>query len=231
MDLKALFDISYGLFVVSSMNDRKGNGQICNTVIQVTAEPPRIAIAIHKDNHTHSCISNSKVFSASILDQDTPMEFIGHFGFNSGRDMDKLADVNFRKGKTGCPVVLDHATSVIECRVFNQLDVGSHTIFAGDLVDSEALKSGKPLTYAYYHKVKKGTSPKNAPTFKLFDKPADDGKLPGSKIYKCDVCGFLYNPDEGDPDHGVKPGTPFEALPDDWVCPACGAAKENFKPV
>src|SRR4030042_146443 len=169
MDLKALQDITYGLFIVSSRSGTKFNGQICNTVMQVTAEPARFIIAIHKNNLTHEYIVKSGIFSASILEDSAPMDFIGLFGFKSGREVDKFADVGFKEGITGCPMVTDHTISTVECSVINKTDVGTHTIFAGELVDANVVKTGNPLTYAIYHQVKKGFSPKNAPTFKIFD--------------------------------------------------------------
>jgi len=233
IDLKALFDLSYGLYVVCSHSDEKLNGQIANTVFQVTAEPPRVAVSISKNNLTHQYISNSGVFSFSVLDVSTPMEFIGLFGFKSGRDVDKLSQVRYEKGITGCPCVTDNALSMVETKVIGQLDAGSHTIFVGEVVSARILQGGNPLTYADYHRVKKGKAPKNAPTYRdgveeKEERPEAAGT--GRKKYICDGCGYVYDPAQGDPEHGVTAGTAFEDIPDDWVCPVCGVGKDQFSP-
>lgn len=157
--------ISYGLYIVTSHLNGKRNGQIVNTVLQVTSEPPRVAVIINKNNLTHEFISKSRFFAASVLDTSTPMTFIGLFGFKSGRTEDKLAKVQFIQGSTGVPLVTEHCLSVLEARVIDEVDVGTHTLFIGDVVAAEVLRSGEPLTYAYYHTHLKGKSPKTAPTY------------------------------------------------------------------
>jgi flavin reductase (DIM6/NTAB) family NADH-FMN oxidoreductase RutF/rubredoxin len=226
----ALRDISYGLYVVTSHLGDKLNGQIANTVFQVSSEPTRIAISINKQNLTHEYISKSGVFAVSVLDEPTPMTFIGLFGFKSGRDVDKLSQVSFKKGLTGSPIVTENALSFLEAKVIGQADAGTHTIFVADVVAGDVLKSGTPLTYARYHE-KKGKAPKTAPTYIEPEKPKEPrGEEKKVKKYVCDVCGYVYDPAVGDPDNGVAAGTAFEALPDDWVCPVCGAGKEDFSP-
>jgi ferric-chelate reductase [NAD(P)H] len=165
MNTKALYNLSYGLYVVASEKQGKLNAQIANTVIQVTSEPPAIAVCINKQNLTHEFITESKVFTASILSQDTPLSFIGHFGFKSGREVDKLKDVNYKLGEAKAPIVLDHSVAYLEAKVINQVDVGTHTIFIGEVVGADVLGEGEPMTYAYYHQVKRGTTPKAAPSY------------------------------------------------------------------
>jgi flavin reductase (DIM6/NTAB) family NADH-FMN oxidoreductase RutF/rubredoxin len=227
MNLKALYNLSYGLYIVSSRKGDRFNAQIANTVVQVTSEPPTISVCINKQNLTHEFIAESKVLTASMLSQDTPLSFIGHFGFKSGREIDKFKDVNYRLGETKAPIVLDHSLAYLEARVINQVDVGTHTIFIGELVGADVLKEGQPMTYAYYHQVKRGTTPKTAPSY------IEERKEVASKMakYKCSVCGYIYDPDVGDPDGDIKPGTPFEDIPDTWVCPVCGASKGQFEKV
>ena len=225
MNLKALYKLSYGLYVVSSRKGDKLNGQIANTVFQITSEPPTIAVSINKNNLTHEFIKDSRVFTASILSQDTPLPFIGHFGFKSGREIDKLEGINYKIGETQAPVVIDNALAYLEARVIQEVDVGTHTIFIGELVGADVIREGETMTYAYYHQVKRGTTPKTAPSY------IEDKKEVTPKIakYKCKVCGYIYDPELGDPDGGIKPGTPFEKIPDTWVCPVCGAAKSEFE--
>lgn len=165
MDPEILHKISYGLYVVCSKNGKKINGQIVNTLFQITAEPPKIAISINKENLTHEYIEKSSSFTASILSQDTPMNFIGTFGFKSGRDIDKFADINFEIGKLGLPIILDNTLACIEAKVIDKIDVDTHTLFIGKVVDGKILNDDKPLTYEYYHKIKGGYSPKTAPTY------------------------------------------------------------------
>ncbi|RKX48464.1 MAG: flavin reductase [Thermotoga sp.] len=163
MNLTALFKVNYGVYIVSSKNGDKLNGQIGNTVFQVTAEPPQIAISINKDNLTHEFIEKEGVFSVSILSKETPLQFIGRFGFRTGRDFDKFEGVKYKLGVTGAPIVLENTVAYVECRVVKKLDVGTHTIFVGEVVDADIVSSDEPMTYSYYHEVKRGTTPKNAP--------------------------------------------------------------------
>jgi len=225
MDHRALHKIGYGLYVVGSRKGDRLNGQIANTVFQITSEPPTIAVSINKNNLSHEFIKESKVFTVSVLSQDTPLSFIGHFGFKSGRDMDKLEGINYKTGETQTPVVTDNTLAYLEARVIQEIDAGTHTIFIGELAEAEVLKEGEPMTYAYYHQVKRGTTPKTAPSYIEEKKEA----TPKMAKYKCTVCGYIYDPELGDPDNGVAPGTPFEELPDDWVCPVCGVGKSEFE--
>lgn len=165
LDRRALKDLSYGLYLVTSRDGERLNGQVVNTVIQVTSEPTRVAVIINKKNLTHEFIIKSGVFGVSVLEEDTPMTFLGPFGFRSGRDIDKLAQLTYKRGVTGCPLVTEHALSLLEAGVIQTIDLGSHTIFIGNTLFAEVLKEGRPLTYRYYHEVLKGKSPPAAPTF------------------------------------------------------------------
>lgn len=216
------------------------NGQIANTVFQVTAESPRIAVAINKENFTHGLIEKSRMFAVSVLDVSTPMPFIGRFGFRTGADFDKLTGVEQFEGTTGCPCVTENAVSVFEAKVFAELDAGTHTVFVADVVSGKVLSDAEPLTYALYHAMK-GRAPEKAPTYRGPEAEEPEEKKPdrapgGEKggtmqKYECNVCGYVYDPAEGDPDGGIQPGVAFEDLPDDWVCPVCGASKEEFSPL
>jgi flavin reductase (DIM6/NTAB) family NADH-FMN oxidoreductase RutF/rubredoxin len=227
MNLKAVQKICYGLYIISSKKDNRINGQIANTVFQITSDPPTMAVSINKQNLTGEYIAESKVFSVSILSKEAPMALIGGFGFKSGRDINKFEDVKYKEGTTGAPVVTDYTVGYLDCEVIGTTDVGTHNIFIGKVVDCDTFSDlVEPMTYAYYHEIKGGKSPKTAPTYVKEEesraKPAVSGK------YRCKVCGYLYDAEKGDPDAGITPGTPFEALPDDWVCPLCGAPKSEF---
>lgn len=166
MNIESFFKISYGLYVVSSVVGSKRNGYISNTVFQVTAEPAQMAIACSKNNFTAEMISNSKIFSISVLKKETRNEIIGAFGYRSGKDMDKFGKFKHITGKTGVPILLDDTLAWFECELTQTLDVGSHVLFIGTVTDCDLIDGqGEPLTYAYYRDVKKGKAPKNAPTY------------------------------------------------------------------
>ncbi len=231
MNPKALHKISYGMYVVSSKNDGKFNGQIANTVIQTTSEPPMIAVCLNKQNLTHEFVQASRVFTVSVLSQETPMEFIGRFGFKSGREIDKFEGVKVKMGVTGVPIALDHALAYLEAEVVDSADAVTHTLFIAKVLDAEILdENAEPMTYAFYHQVKRGKAPKTAPTY-IKEEPKKEETEPQAAKYECTVCGYIYDPKVGDPDSGIKPGTPFEDLPDDWVCPVCGAGKDQFRKI
>jgi len=212
------------MYVIGSKMGERLNGQIANTVFQITSEPPTVAVSINKNNLTHEFIKASRVFTASVLHQDTPLSFIGHFGFKSGRDTDKFEGINYQTGETKAPIVLENVVAYLEAKVVQEVDVGTHTIFIGELVGADVIKEGEPMTYAYYHQVKRGTTPKTAPSYIEEKKEA-----PKMAKYKCTVCNYVYDPELGDPDGGIEPGTPFEEIPDSWVCPVCGAGKNDFE--
>lgn len=236
MNNELFFDVlkncSYGLYILTSRSGEKMNGLIVNTVTQVTAEPPRIVVSINKQSLTHEYMVDSGVFGVTILDEDAPLTLIGRFGFKSGREVDKLSQTAHKTGATGVALVTENAVAVLEARIFASIDAGTHTVFAAEVVSGEVLSEDKPLTYAHYHEVKKGKTSKFAPGYRP---PAEEKKetkeqrsTATMKKYVCDVCGYVYDPAQGDTDSGITPGTPFEALPDDWVCPVCGAGKSDF---
>ncbi len=165
MNPKTLHKVTYGIYIVCSRQDDKFNGQIANTVFQITSDPPTIAISINKQNLTHQFIQDSKVFTVSILSKETPLKFIGNFGFKSGRDVDKFQEVKNQIGKTGAPVVMENTLGYLELEVIESLDVGTHTIFIGKVIEGEIINEDEPMTYAYYLEVKRGASPKTAPTY------------------------------------------------------------------
>lgn len=165
MDENVLLKIGYGFYIVGSKYGERINGQIANTVFQITAEPPRMSVCISRENLTYKYISKSKVFSVSILSISTDMKLIGKFGFRSGRDIDKFEDTKYNIGITGAPIIREDTVGYLEIEVEKNMDIGSHTLFVGKIVASENLNDGEPMTYAYYHIVKNGKTPKNAPTY------------------------------------------------------------------
>ncbi len=227
MDSKCFYKLSYGVYIACSKKESKFNGQIVNTCFQVTSDPPQIAMSINKKNLTHEYIMESRVAALSILTEKAPMKIIGTFGFKSGRDIDKFEGINYKIGKLGVPIVLDYTTGFFELEIVRDIDVGSHTLFIGRVVDAKVCSEDEPMTYSFYHNVKKGLSPKNAPTYIKKEENKKEGKM---QKYICDVCGYIYDPAQGDPDSNIVPGTAFEDIPKDWVCPVCGAGKDSFSP-
>lgn len=227
MNPRALHKLSYGLYIVTSKMADKLNGQIANTAFQITSEPPTVAVSINQKNLTWEYIKDSRVFAISVICQDAPLSFIGDFGFKSGRDVDKLSGINYKLAQTGAPIILDNTTSYLEAKVTKEMDAGTHTIFVGEIVDGDVFNEKPRMTYDYYHEVKRGTTPKTAPSY-VEEKQKEVTEMSN---YECSVCGWIYDPEIGDPDNGVAPGTPFESIPDDWQCPVCGASKDEFEKV
>ncbi len=231
MDKKTFQKLSYGVYIVCSKNAEKTNGQIANSLFQVTSEPHTVAVSINKQNLTHEYITKSKVFTVSILDKYAPLVLIGTFGFKSGRDIDKFKNITYKLGKTQAPIVLENTLGYLEANVLNTIDVGTHTIFVGKITNAELLTQEQAMTYEYYHEVKGGYSPKTAPTYNGdIDKKTEKKKEEiNMDKYVCTVCGYIYDPAKGDPEAGIAAGTAFENLPDGWVCPVCGAGKDAFE--
>jgi rubredoxin/flavin reductase (DIM6/NTAB) family NADH-FMN oxidoreductase RutF len=192
-----------------------------------------IAISVNRQNLTHQYITNSGVFSVSILDEQTPTIFIGTFGFRSGRDFDKFQDVEYKIGETGAPIIIDNTIAFIEAEVTRSIDIETHTLFIAEVRACRTLDETKhPMTYQYYRDVKHGRTPRTAATY--HEQKQTKQAVEGAEImkkYKCTMCGYIYDPAEGDPDNGVEAGTAFEDIPDDWVCPDCGVGKDEFEPV
>ena len=221
INFDAFFKISYGLYIVSSGDKNNGNGFISNTVFQITAKPAKFATCSNKDNFTTDLIIKSGRFSVSVLHKETSSEIFGRFGYKSGKDFDKMKGMQVKYGEMGVPIVLNDTIAFLECRVVQTIDIGTHLMFIGELVQSAILDETKePITYLYYREVKKGVAPKNAPTY--VDKSKYENEVIGSTgtKYKCNACGYIYD----ETMEGVK----FADLPDNWVCPLCGAEKEDF---
>jgi flavin reductase (DIM6/NTAB) family NADH-FMN oxidoreductase RutF/rubredoxin len=217
----ALFDISYGLYIVCSGDKNRGNGFISNTVFQVTSEPAKFAACCNKNNFTAEFIQKYGAFSVSVLHVNASPEIFGRFGYQSGRDMDKLAGMNVKIGETGVPIISNESIAYLELKVVQTVDAGTHLIFIGELVNAEILDDSKePMTYQYYRQMRKGAAPKNAPTY------IDKSKFKGEsntllfKKYKCPVCGYIYD----EAAESIK----FNDLPDSWICPICGCEKSDF---
>jgi flavin reductase (DIM6/NTAB) family NADH-FMN oxidoreductase RutF/rubredoxin len=246
MKLKAFHKLSYGLYLIASEYQGKKAGYIANTTFQVTSEPPQIAISCHKNNQTTQVILDSGIFSISVLKKEVNMKIIGDFGFMSSNDIDKFNGIHTITAKTGAPIVLDSSVAWFDCKVVKSIDLGSHYLIIGEVLDSDEISDEEPLTYQYYREKYKMYSPKNSPTYiekslleaepvvsptEIKEEEPEHEHIFDGQSYVCVICGFTYNPEEGDPSMGIPPGTPFEDLPEDYKCPICNASKEYFKAV
>ncbi len=216
------------MYIVSSFNNNKINGQIVNSIIQVTSKPLKIAICINKNNFTCKLIEKSSKCAISVIGEKFSKKLIGEFGFKCGKNYDKFKELKYKLGKTGSPIILDNTIAFIELNITETMPVGTHVLMIGDVVDADLIEDGNPMTYDYYQNVIKGKVSKLAPTYiepEKITRKKEDNKM---KKYICDVCGYVYDPAIGDPDNGIKPGTEFTDLPKDWVCPICGVGKDSF---
>lgn len=245
MNYRAFHKLSYGLYIIATEHEGEKAGYIGNTAFQVTAEPSKIAISSNKNNYSTQKIIDSKKFSLSVLKKDVETSLIGTFGFMSSTDIDKFDGVVTKRSVTGAPIVLNSCVAWFDCKVLDTVDVGTHILIIAEVVDGDLISDEEALTYDYYHKKYKMFAPKNAPTYiekdKLGDVPERETEEPPKEetkktksidtngVFTCSICGFRYDPEEGDPSAGIPPGTPFEDLPDDYKCPICNAGKEYFK--
>jgi flavin reductase (DIM6/NTAB) family NADH-FMN oxidoreductase RutF/rubredoxin len=221
IDFEAFYRVSYGLYVVCSGEKDRGNGFISNSVFQVTSEPAKFAVCCNKNNYTAEFITSYKAFSVSVLEQNVSSNLIGSFGYKTGKEYNKMTGRSIRYGDTGVPILLNESIAFFEFRLIQTINVGTHLIFIGELLNAEMVDNSKePLTYLYYRQVKKGVAPKNAPTYIDNSKLAKPTNQSVSKKFKCPACGFTYDEDI----EKVK----FKDLPDDWVCPVCGTEKSDF---
>lgn len=212
MNKNTFRNLSYGVYIISTLDGERPTGCVANSVMQITSSPATIAVSMNHDNYTNVCIEKTGKFAISILSEQSAPELIGRFGFQSGKDVDKFDGVEAIQ-KEDLSVVAD-ACGYIVCNVINKMETSTHTVFLGEVVDADVLKQEEPMTYAYYHKVVKGKSPKNAPTYLPEEK---EEKVDNSK-WVCGICGYVYDGK-----------VPFEELPEDYKCPICKQPKSVFK--
>ena len=209
MNPNAFRKLSYGVYVISSWDEGRPTGCTANSVMQITSEPATVAVSINHDNYTNGCISRSGRFAVSVLSETSDPSIIGTFGFQSGKTVNKFDSVEYEQ-KANLPVVKDSCAWIV-CEVIDRMETATHTVFLGKVVDADEQGAGEPMTYAYYHKVILGKSPKNAPPYLPEDEKAPDAR------WACSVCGCIYDAE-----------TPFEQLPDSFVCPVCRQPKSAF---
>jgi flavin reductase (DIM6/NTAB) family NADH-FMN oxidoreductase RutF len=167
IDHRPLGSLSYGMYIVAAKDGEHINGQISNSVFQVASEPSIVSVSINKLNDTHDMIARSGAFAVSVLDRTTPMTLVSTFGFKHGREGDKFGRTAYRPGKNGAPIVMVSTTAYLEVAVRSSIDAATHTIFLGDVTETGCMGGTEPMTYEYYRRVLKGTTPRAAPTFSL----------------------------------------------------------------
>lgn len=203
MDQKALYKLSYGIYLLTAKENGVDNGCIINTAVQVASDPLRISISVNNANKTCEMIKNTGIFNITALDDTVPFELIRRFGMQSGKDTDKFAGFRLAfPADNGVKYIVDHGVMYLSCKVTNQIDLGSHTLFIAEVTDALTLSDEPPCTYAHYHAAIKPQPAAKAPT--------EEGK----KQWVCTVCGYVYEGDE---------------LPDDFICPLCKHGKEDFE--
>ncbi len=203
MDNKTMYKLTYGLFVLTSCYDGKDSGCIINTASQVTSEPNRISIAVNKANFTHDLVKQSGKFNISILSEEASFDTFKHFGFQSGRTVDKFNGYeDCKRSANNLYYVTAGTNGYISATVEQEIDLGTHTMFIASVDDMEVLSSVPSATYSYYQ-----SSIKPQP-----EKPNTGGKT----VWRCTICGYIY---EG------------EELPSDFVCPLCKHPASDFEKV
>jgi len=205
MDAKALFSLSYGLFVIGTEQDGKRNGMIANTLMQATSSPLRVTLTLAKEGLTHDMVLATGQFSASVLCKGVDFGLFRHFGFQSGRNCEKFdGTYPWALDEQGLPYLTGMACARFSCRVVQSADLGTHTWFLADVLDAVCLENAPPVTYADYHRE---------------IKPKPDAPAPqktGLRRWRCKICGYIY---EG------------ESLPADFVCPLCKHGAVDFEEI
>lgn len=175
MDNTAFFKLSYGLFVVTAHEGYKDNGCITNTVVQQTTTPNRISVTINKNNYTHDMIKRTGVFNVSVLSEKAKFETFKHWGFQSGKDVDKTMGITYFRLENGVIYIVDGVNAVMCAKVEQEVDLGTHTMFIAEVTDAFSTEEDSSATYAFYHKNIK-PAPQQAK----------------KKGWICTVCGYIY---------------------------------------
>lgn len=205
MDKKAMYKLSYGLFVLTARDGEKDNGCIINTAIQAASEPNQLSICVNKANYTHDMIERTGKFTVSVLSEQADFELFKHFGFQSGRDVDKFTNfTGCARGADGLYYITEGTNAYISVTVDKTVDLGSHTMFIGEITDMAVLSDTPSTTYEYYQN-------------HIKPKPQAVGKNDkGQTIWRCRICGYEYVGEE---------------IPDDFICPICKHPASDFEKI
>ena len=200
MDNKALFNITYGLYLLTTREMGRENGCIINTVMQVANDPVRIAVSVQKNNKTHDMIVDSGKFNVSVLSVNAPFDLFKHFGFQSGKSVNKFSDFDkYEKSANNIPYITQASCAFLSATVYSAVDLGTHTMFIANVVDGEIIADDEPVTYSYYHQ---NIKPKPQAV-----------ETKAESAYRCKICGYVH---EGE-------------LPDDFICPLCKHGASDFE--
>ena len=201
IDASALFTVSYGLYVLTARDGGRDGGCIVNTVCQLTDQPKRISVCVCKQNLTCEMIQKSGLFNVSVLTQSVPFSEFQHFGFQSGRDVDKFAGRDDPRSENGLRYLRENCNALLSGKVTETVDCGTHTLFIADVTEAHVLSAEPSVTYAYYF---------------AHIKPKPQPAAEKKKGFVCKICGYVY---EG------------ETLPPDFICPLCKHGAEDFEPL
>lgn len=204
LDPTALFTLSYGLYVLTAREGDRDLGCIVNTVTQLTENPTRIAVSVNKQNFTNEVIQRTGVFNVSVLTEAATMDLFRHFGFQSGRDVDKFAGRTDPVSENGLRYIGGPANALISGKVEQAIDCGTHMLYIALVTEARKLSDAPSMTYAYYFA---NVKPRPQP------KPAQEKPRRG---FVCRICGYFYEGDE---------------LPPDFICPLCKHGAADFEPV
>lgn len=175
----ALFKLSYGLFVLTAKDGEKDNGCIINTMQQLADNPLRISVTVNKNNFTHDMIKKTGVFNVSVLTESVPFSVFQHYGFQSGRDTDKILDNGMTRSENGIVYLSSYTNAFFSGKVVEEIDCGSHTLFIAEVTEAKTLSDEKSVTYQYYFD-------------NIKPKPQEKKK----KGFVCEICGYVYEGDE-----------------------------------
>ncbi len=205
MNTKAMYALSYGLFVVSTKVGDKDNGCITNTAIQVTSDPNQIALAVNCANYTNELMKQAGIFNISVINEEADFELFKRFGFQSGRDVDKYAGfADYARTANGLTYITKGTNAFLSAKITKQVELGSHTLFIAEVTDMDVLNQVPSATYTYYQS-------------NIKPKPEAVGETKtGQTIWRCTICGYEYVGEE---------------LPDDFICPICKHPKSDFEKI
>lgn len=200
-----MFKLSYGLFVLTAREGEKDNGCIINTAIQAATEPNQMSVCVSKSNFTHNMIMSTGEFNVSVISQKADFDMFKHFGFQSGKDVNKFESFDkYKRGANGIVYITEGTNAYFSVKVNKTVDLGSHTMFIGEITDMEVLNDSLSATYEYYHN---NIKPKPEPVEKT---------AKGQTVWRCKICGYEYVGEE---------------LPEDFICPLCKHPASDFEKV
>ena len=205
MDKKAMYKLTYGLFVLTANENGKDNGCIINTAIQAAGDPNQVSISVSKQNYTHDMIVRTGKFTVSSITEKADFSLFKRFGFQSGKDTDKFQGFDgWMRGINGVTYITESTNAYISVEVEKSVDLGSHTLFIGKVTDMEVLSDDKSVTYEFYQS-------------NIKPKPEKVGTTPkGETVWRCIICGYEYVGDE---------------LPEDFICPWCKHPASDFEKI